>query len=73
MKKLLFVLSALSLLATVIPADAGSCPPGKRWYCSGSKCGCVWEKTWRRSPQSAAFFICLPGRRPSVRAMGAIS
>jgi hypothetical protein len=41
MKKLLFVLSALSLLATTIPADAGSCPPGKRYYCSGSKCGCV--------------------------------
>jgi hypothetical protein len=41
MKKLLFILSALSLLATVIPADAGSYPPGKRWYCSGAKCGCV--------------------------------
>jgi len=41
MKKLLFVLSALSVLATVIPADAGNCPPGKRYYCNGSKCGCV--------------------------------
>ena len=45
MKKLLFALSALSVLgavlASVVPADAGSCPPGKRWYCSGSKCGCV--------------------------------
>jgi hypothetical protein len=41
MKKLLFLLSVLSILATVIPADAQSCPPGKRWYCSGSKCSCV--------------------------------
>jgi hypothetical protein len=41
MRKLLFVLSALSLLATLIPADAASCPPGKRWYCSGSNCRCV--------------------------------
>ncbi len=41
MKKLLFALSALSILATVVPADAQSCPPGKRYYCSGSNCRCV--------------------------------
>ncbi len=41
MRTLLFLLSALAILGTVIPAEAQSCPPGKRYYCSGSKCSCV--------------------------------
>ena len=41
MKKLLLALAALSFLGTTImPAQAG-CAPGKRYYCAGSKCGCV--------------------------------
>jgi hypothetical protein len=41
MKKLIVALAALAMLSTVIPADAQTCPPGKRYYCNGSKCGCV--------------------------------
>lgn len=43
MKKLFFALAALSLLSTVIPAQA-SCPPGTKYQCypNGNKmqCGC---------------------------------
>jgi hypothetical protein len=44
MKHLLFALSALALLATVIPASAG-CPPGTRYDCTSTyngkqSCGC---------------------------------
>jgi len=41
MKKLIFALAALSVLASMIPAQAQNCPPGKRYYCSGSNCRCV--------------------------------
>jgi len=41
MKKLLLLVCALSFLGSIIPADAQSCPPGKRYYCQGSKCSCV--------------------------------
>lgn len=44
MKKVLFVLSALSMLGTVIPAKA-SCPPGTKYDCTSTyngkqSCGC---------------------------------
>ncbi len=37
MKKIILAL-ALTLFAS---AAMASCPPGKRFYCQGSKCSCV--------------------------------
>ncbi len=41
-KSILMVLTAAFTISIVsASAYAASCPPGKRYYCQGSKCSCV--------------------------------